>query len=583
MPTPPLQSDFSSIPLVTLAKGHRRSNEPGNSSGESSSGKSTAMATPPERPQLVRRPKATLQLPPLPSPPRPDPSPTILRVISAADEVAEVRAQRAEHRRRNPNMVLFNTRYKPFYVIGIGAMGNWLYGTGTLAIERGVFPRRPVAPVDSPLDALPGKFQPLFGSKSASVGIGAASTGGGLLLALGSCALGYMDSRKLARKQNSASPNYTRANVYAGVHVGAILLSVGAKFMGDAIRDTVARDYTWAAAVPGWIGQACFAVTQAQAFSNCELQNGKMPLKRRGAIGFAGRATMGLFSLHGVMQGVPYLNPYGKEIVRLAAVTASTFAYSLPLTTARISRQAALDPRPNDGPPPMSWRALYILSVYLAGRAFAGFGPDLVQRGVVDGRTVESEVDVVKNVFGGSLMLAFGTGLAVAAMMLFRDDVRRYDPRRGDWLLGLGFAALMFIEVYRLLLEYGLNADLRQLVWVAVVPGVVGTGLRFAVLPELFCYSELYNGDLPLKNRYQWTEASRAAAQLGFGVWGAMCAVPGFNPFVREAVGITSGALATLGMALPTTTSRRTLPQFAWPLSPGATPQHERSDPFGDG
>lgn len=488
----------------------------------------------------------------------------------------------AEPRAPRPNLLGVYTRYKPFYLLGMGAAGNWLYGTGTVALERGLFARRPLAPPGGVGPTLPPSWQPLFGDRAASIGLGAASAAGGAFLALASCGLFYQDARRLSRRQNPANPSYTRANAYLAAHLTGIALSIGSKFLTEALRDLVSHDVAWAAVVPGQIGQALFAVTQAQAFSNCELVTGKMPLTRRGEIGFAARFFVGLYSVYGVLQGIPYLSSYGKEVVRLSAVTAATLAYSLPLTTARMERHAKTLPAPltPGGGPKDSWHALWVLSGFFVGRTLAGFGPDMLQRGVHASHAGAAFSSSAGQAFGGATMLATGTGVCVASIMLFRQDAAAYDLRKANTWAALAFVALLLVEAYRGIFETGLLQRDMRLVYLACLPGVAGTGLRLAVLPELFCYSELYRGSLPLKARYQWTEACRAGAQLLFGVWGATCAVPDFNPYAREAIGVTAGILATLGMALPTTTSRRAMPQYAWPLSPGMTPTFERGDPF---
>lgn len=479
------------------------------------------------------------------------------------------------------------TRYKPFYLLAMGAAGNWLYGTGTVAMERGIYPRRPVAPPGSPNNSLPPVFQPLFGSMVDSLAIGSCSTAAGALLALASSGMFYKDARALSRRVNPQNPSYTRANAYFVAHLIGIALSLGAKFATEALRDLFSRDTVWAALVPGQVGQALFAVTQAQAFSSSELYNGKMRLRHRSEIGFAARFLVGLYSLYGVLQGVPYLSSYGKEVVRLSAVTAATLAYALPLTTARIERIAPNLPasvrygeRPKD-----SWHALNLLGVFFVGRILAGFGPDLIQQGVQTGIETDRFGSIAGPVFSGASMLALGTAACATAIMLFRQDVAAYDLRKANFWAGLAIFGLLLVETYRGIFELGLVRADRRLAFVSAVPGVFGTGLRLAVMPEMFCYSELLRGTLPLKHRYQWTESCRGAAQMLFGIWGSTCALPGFNPFIRESIGVSAGILATLGMALPTTTSRETLPQYAWPLSPGATPAigapgAENRDPF---
>lgn len=474
------------------------------------------------------------------------------------------------------------TQYKPLYLLAMGAAGNWLYGTGTVALERGIYPRRPFAPPGAPTSSLPPVLQPLFGSTVGSVTVGGVSTAAGAILALMSCVMFYRDARALARRNNAAQPSYTRANAYFAAHLVGIALSVGSKFATEALRDLFPRQFVWAAVVPGQAGQALFAVTQAQAFSTSELYNGKMPLRHRSSIGFAARFCVGLYTLYGVLQGIPYLSSYGKEVVRLSSVTAATLAYALPLTTARIERHAPNLPasvrygeRPRD-----NWHALNLLGVFFVGRLLAGFGPDLIQRGVQIGIRTNEFPPIAGPVFGGASLLALGTATCVTAIMLFRQDVAAYDVRKANFWSGLAMLGLLLLETYRGIFELSIVRRDTQLAYFSAIPGIIGTGLRLAVMPELFCYSELLRGTLPLKQRYHWTESCRGAAQMLLGIWGATCSVPGFDPFAREAIFASAGIFATLGMALPTTVSRQRLPQYTWPLSPGATPAAENRDPF---
>lgn len=478
--------------------------------------------------------------------------------------------ERHAARRAKPNLFGYRTNYKPLWLLGFGTAGNVLYGTGALALERGIYPRRPVARPGGDSANLPGLFQPLFGSRPASIGVGATAVGLGTLVATTACVLFYQDARRLARRQNSANPNYTRPNVYFGVHLAAIVLSVGGKFMSEALRDVVERDTTWLAGVPSLIGQAAFAVTQAQAFSGCEVLNRKMPLQHRSAIGFAARTAAGAWTVLGVMNTVPYFNPYARELTRLFCQSAMTLAFSLPLTTARINRTQRVDPAaPHPDP---SWYTLQVLAFYLCGRVLLGYAPDLLQQPQAQANDGQATTSLAT---GGAVMLSVGTAICVSALMLYRDDVAAYDRKKANLLAGTGVTAVLLIMAYRGIFEAALTTQHRSLTWVSTVPGCLGAGLRLAVMSELFAFSELRNGDLPLPMRYHWTEACRALGILGYGLWAAMLSVPDFNPYVREGVGIFAALSATLGMALPTTTSRRAMPQFDWPLSPGATPEAE--------
>lgn len=454
------------------------------------------------------------------------------------------------------------TAYKPLWLLGAGTLGNVLYGTGTIAIERGIWPR--AAWAVPPPGAAANPLTPLFGEVRYSLGLGIASTVGGVGLAGGAAALFYQDARRLARRQNAANPNYLRPTLYFAAHITAILLSAGGKFMSEALLDTVPADYRWVSALPLMTGQAVFAVTQANSFSSCEILNRRLPIKHRSAVGFGARAGVSMFTVWAAMMSVPRFSSYGREAMRLSAQASLTLSYSLPLTTARLGRHQGVDftshqPEPN-------WYALQVLMTYITGRVLAGFGPDMLQ-------AAQDAADKNEGLlFGGAAALTAGTGACFAALMLLRQDVAAYSPRQANMLFAGAAFALLSILAYVGLANYAGRTRQPELVWAALVPGVIGAGLRLAILPSMFSFAELRHGDLPLPQRLYWTEASRAIAGVCFGAWGVMSGQPGVNVYLREAVAVAAGSFATLGMALPTTTSKRALPQYAWPLSPGATP-----------
>lgn len=484
------------------------------------------------------------------------------------------------HQAPRGRLLGMRTAYKPLWLLGAGSAGNIAYSLGAVALERGMWPVRPAA--DVPLDEA--VLEPLFGSRAASLGVGATAVALGMGVAATACVLFFQDARRLVRRQNTSNPSYVRPNAYFAAHMAAIVLSVGSKFMAEAVRDTLPRDYSWVAATFGSVGQAMFAVTQAQAFSSCELQNGAMPLQWRAQLGFAARFCMGFHVLFGAMQATPQMTAYGKEAVRLFSITAAALAYSLPLTTARISRQQNIN-QPiflNDGPQP-SWYALLVLALYFGGSILSGFGPDILQRAVASAGQEISSSGPDKHaaaVYGGACMLATGAGACSVALMLYCSDTAHYNRRAAQVLGCLGLLALAANAAYRGLAEYGWAADMQNIAWLAVPPGVVATGLRLAVVPELFCFSEMLHGELPLRGRYHWKEATRALAQLCFGLWGAMCVNAKDHPVLRESLVIAACTFATIGTALPTATSRRSLPKYAWPLSPAATLPSNQDDGF---
>ena len=462
------------------------------------------------------------------------------------------------------------TQYKPLWLLGMGSAGNALYSFGATAVERGIWPQKPAfsAPPGTPY-----RFRPIFGSQAASLGLGTVGIASGVSLAATASILFLQDARRLARRQNTVNPAYTRSTVYFAAHMAGIVLSVGGKFMQDALRDVLPSDVTWAAATPGFTGQALFAVTQAQAFSNCELVCGKMPLQHRGLVGATARFGVGTFTLWAAMVSVPGFSPYAREITRLFAQTCTAVAYSLPLTTARLGRQEGVDFTSHE--PERSWRPLAVLGGYIVGRCMAGFGPDLIQQGLFEPQAASAQPTSVPPVYGGATLLAGGMAACIGAIMLFREDVTRYNNRRANVLVGVTIFALFCILAYSGITQYARASHRQQLLWIGVVPGIVGAGLRLVTLPEFFSYSELLHGPTPIPHRYQWTEACRATGNLCFSIWGVMGAVPTTNSFAKETLGVLAAALVTLGMALPTTTSRKALPKYAWPLSPGATPRAE--------
>lgn len=460
------------------------------------------------------------------------------------------------------------TNYKPLWLLGMGAAGNALYGTGTLAIERSIYPRK-LLRQPGQLEAPPPFFNPLFGSRTAGLAVGGLSTIAGVGLAALSCALFYQDTRRLAFKQTRGNPSYARANWYLAAHITGITLSVGAQFIKEALRDgPVTGDYTWIAALPGIIGASLFSVTQAQAASNCEILNARMPLSRRSELGFAARCGVAGYTVYAAFMSVPNFNVYAREVMRLFAQSCTTLAYSLPLTTARLGRQQGVDFVSHQPEP--SWYALKVLGLYIAGRVVAGFGPDLIQQGLF-----QQENRMNAYVFGGAASMTAGTAACVAALMMFRTDVSAYAPRRANLLVGGACFALLCILTYTGIAQYAQSTRQPPLLWGALAPGVVGAGLRLAILPILFSFAELRMGDAPVPYRYQWTEACRALGSTCFGIWGVLSAIPNANNYGKEAVAVAAGTFATLGMALPTTTSRRAMPSYAWPLSPPATPMAE--------
>ena len=459
------------------------------------------------------------------------------------------------------------TAYKPLWLLGMGSAGNVLYSLGATAVERGIWRQKP------PFGAPPGtpyRYRPLFNHREASLGLGTTALVVGTGMALTSSVLLLQDARRLARRQNPSTPAYTRSTMYFAAHASGIFLSVSGKFMQDVLRDVLPDDVTWAAATPGFVGQALFAVTQAQAFSNCELLNGKLRLKHRGMLGATARFGVGTFTLWAAMMSVPGFSPYVREVTRLFAQTCTAVAYSLPLTTARLGRQQGVDFTSHE--PENSWRPLSVLAAYIVGRCMAGFGPDLIQKGVFNRQGDYNEPALISSIYGGTSLLTAGTAVCITALMLFREDVTRYNAKRGNLLVGVTIFALMCILAYSGITQYGHTVRRQQLLWLGVVPGIIGAGLRLVTLPEFFSYAELLHGHSKIPYRYQWTEACRAGGNLCFSIWGVMGSVPTTNSFAKETLGVLAAALVTLGMALPTTTSRKALPKYAWPLSPGLTP-----------
>ena len=546
----------------------------------------------------------------------------VMQALTGAAELSRV---------RNPDANFFGirTRFRPLCLLALGAGGNIIYGTGSVILERGVWSRGSSslpklhgpnadgtahvhtstslvpsatgsAAVAAATPGVSGKgvaqaafpdYNAVFGGRSGGLAVGGVMTGLGMIMAAVAATMFWRDARRLVRRNHASTqaagrPSYLWPNVYYSLHLTGIALLVSYRFLIETTKDTNRPDWVWVSTLPGVLGSSIFSLTQAQAFSSSELYNGKMPLKGRAILSGVARSGVATYCLFAAMAATPNFNPYWRELTRLAAMTFWTVACALPLTTAR---HAAANPQSQSMPTERtSHKPAIRLGLVLAGRVLIGFGPGLFERGLYTAlfesnplRVGEDGInkhhfsaagrEALVDLSVGACLAAVGVTLDCVGNVMARQDMRNLQvPRwRCNALFATHALASANLVIYRAVIEFAKDKLSSNTLWLSTFPGVVGTALHFISVPEQFSYSELLHGDVPMGRRETVTKLVRSFAGCAFPLWAAMSAIIGFNQFAREGVFIAAAASAIFAMGLPTTTTRRGRPQFAFPRTPG--------------
>lgn len=512
-----------------------------------------------------------------------------------------------------PRLLGMKTKYKPLYLLALGNMGSAIFGSGEVVVQRAIWPSKPYQGFNpnGGVTAIPGGTAGLgmaFGGPRQGLIGGSILMVVGVGAALASAVLFVKDGRALNRRQNPENPNYRRTMTYFSAHLVGIGLLVSHRFALEVFRVYLPPDFLWAGTLPGAIGQAVFAVTMAQSFSSCEVYNGKMPLKHRGAISMAARAGVAFYIFVGAIVGTPNLSAYWRESVRLVAQTSTALAYSLPLTTARLgSAMVAGLPRFEEGTQRRrgDFTTLQTFAVYALSRIITSVAATQMQHSAwpaVHGNdpplgnlprppAQKGESDSWRNlpppiptgapdgeyVALASAVLVIGTGMGVFSFWQLRKDALAHGTAYANACFGGAVACLMLGNVFRVVGEHSKETADFQLVWAAAPIGFVANALANVVIPELYSASEVTCGNEPIKYRYQVTEACRAGGNLAWTLWSAMAATLNFPPLVRQGMIWAASVLTILGMALPDADTRRAQIGSATPPVPG-TPQWLATD-----
>lgn len=273
----------------------------------------------------------------------------------------------APPQRVTPRLFGVRTRFRPLWLLALGNVGNVLYGVGSIVLQRAVWPSEAYDP-DNRGANIPGGTPGLgdaFGGPMGGVAGGTAMTVAGISTSILAASLTLNDGHALARERSPSNPSFKRVNTYFGFHLLSIAMLVGNRFAIELFRVHLPKKWEFAGAMPGALGQAIFAITQAQGFSNAELHCGMMPIARRNVVSAAARALISAYLVVGTITSTPNVDAYAREGVRLVAQTATSVAFSLPLTTARIAAdQERLPRRAGDRP----WRALSNVGLYAGAR-----------------------------------------------------------------------------------------------------------------------------------------------------------------------------------------------------------------------
>ena len=521
----------------------------------------------------------------------PFPEPTVARLLT--HRPATLFGLRAPHR--------------PLWLIALGSVGNVAYGMGTVVLERAIWPfgarhlpELGLGPDAGPAAAggagrpPPGRLKPdynrMWGGRTGGLAMGGVFTGFGMLLAATSACMLWRDNRKLMRRNHVRSgaagePSLFWPNFYLSLNGIGIALLVSHRILIAMTSDNDRPDWVWISTLPGVIGSTIFSITQAQSASGSELYHGKMPLWRRDVLGAVARAGVAMYAMFGAMAGTPGFNPYLRELTRLVAMTSFTMACFLQLTTARQVANARLA-AVGGAPELTSWDPAVRWALWLVGRTLIGFGPNLFERGYYTlhyAGTEDNNTGINRHnyrEFGRHIFsdVAAGTSMTTAGVLfdllatglMRRDAIFAGEPRwSANALMASAVAGSVCMVAYRGVIEFAKDRLSQSTLWVSTFPGMVGAALLFATVPILFSFSELSHGDIPIAQRDRLTRVMRALAGMGFPLWCAMAAIHGFNPFGREAVLIGASLCFQLANALPTTTTRRGRPQFAFPRTPG--------------
>lgn len=470
--------------------------------------------------------------------------------------------------RITPRLFGLKTRFRPLWLLGLGNVGNILYGLGSVVIQRAVWPSKMYDPEHRGANIPSGTpgLGTAFGGPIGGVAGGTAMTVAGISISILAASLTLNDGHSLARQRNPDNPSFKRVNTYFGFHLLSIAMLVGNRFAIELFRVYLPNKWQFAGAMPGALGQAIFAITQAQGFSNAELFSGMMPLPNRAAISATARAFISAYIVVGTIQSSPNIDAYAREGVRLVAQTATAVAFSLPLTTARIAAdQERVPPRELDRP----WRALGNVGLYAVARLASAIAAQQIAHSAWPVRTPPRQLAVrwppplptegadVSAVVAQSVLLAAATTLAITTFIRSHADARRVGRRYANAMLAASVCSIAFGQIYRVQMAYGREHVDFKTYWEAMPIGVVANALAFIALPESFGASEVAYGETPIPYRYHVTEACRATGGVLWSLWAASSGVVTLDPTFRLSL-VWGASIATmLGLAFPTAETRR--------------------------